>query len=408
MKKYTYQWRALLLMVLAWGVAGLVHNCIAFLFPYFSTMFDLTTSHNGYLTGTLAFFWTLSIIIFGRIADKIGQVRIMVPGLMVGGVALFFTAASHSVIMLYVLTAITGFGCGSIVSSSLSFLAEQSNPKYRGLFFGAAQSSFTLIGSALGSVILTRLGASIVGWRGCYIILAMLVTIAALFLFSFGRNIPRTVKSEEKYEKQSFKLLIEYKNVILSTNLASLTMMWYFTVASFTILYLIEVKGLSVIVAGGIFAGFGCGGFIGEFFAPLISDKLGRKTTVLLATLIGGICFVCFIQMALSAVWMTIFLAGASFFMSGSMAILNSVVPSESVPCHLVATATAFTPACGELMGGVFAPVIAGGLTLIVGMSQIMNILTLLPSVVFIGALFLQETSPCVLERRMKREQGML
>lgn len=51
-----------------------------------------------------------------------------------------------------------------------------------------------------------------------------------------------------------------------------------------------------------------------------------------------------------------------------------------------------------------FAPVIAGGLTLIVGMSQIMNILTLLPSVVFIGALFLQETSPCVLERRMKRE----
>lgn len=66
----------------------------------------------------------------------------------------------------------------------------------------------------------------------------------------------------------------------------------------------------------------------------------------------------CFIQVALSTVWMTIFLAGASFFMSGSMAILNPVVPSESVPCHLVATATAFTPACGELMGGVLRPLL--------------------------------------------------
>ena len=192
-KKYTYQWRALLLMVLAWGVAGLVHNCIAFLFPYFSTMFDLKTSHNGYLTGTLAFFWTLSIIVFGPIADKIGQVRIMVPGLIMGGVALLFIAASHSVIMLYVLTAVTGFGCGSIVSTSLSFLAEQSNPKYRGLFFGAAQSSFTLIGSAIGAVFLTRLGDSIVGWRGCYLVLAMLVIIVAFSIFVFGRNIPRTV-----------------------------------------------------------------------------------------------------------------------------------------------------------------------------------------------------------------------
>ena len=402
-KKYTYQWRALLLMVLAWGVAGLVHNCIAFLFPYFSTMFDLKTSHNGYLTGTLAFFWTLSIIVFGPIADKIGQVRIMVPGLIMGGVALLFIAASHSVIMLYVLTAVTGFGCGSIVSTSLSFLAEQSNPKYRGLFFGAAQSSFTLIGSAIGAVFLTRLGDSIVGWRGCYIVLAMLVIIVAFSIFVFGRNIPRAVNLKQSHEKQSFTSLIRYKNIIISTSLASLTMMWYFTVASFTILYLIESKELSAVAAGGIFAGFGSGGFIGEFFAPFISDKLGRRTTTLFATFIGGICYAIFAQVSLSVIWMTFFLASASFFMSGAMAILNSVVPSESVPSHLVATATAFTPACGELMGGVVAPVIAGGLTLVIEISQIMNLLIVIPCMVFVGALFLRETSPIVLERRANK-----
>ena len=61
-------------MMLAWSVIGLVHNGISFLFPYFSETFALSTAHNGYLTGTLAFFWTLSILVNGPLADRIGQV----------------------------------------------------------------------------------------------------------------------------------------------------------------------------------------------------------------------------------------------------------------------------------------------------------------------------------------------
>lgn len=180
MKRYPFQWRALLLMVLAWGFAGLVHNCVSFLFPYFSESFQLNTAHNGYLTGTLAFFWTLSILFCGQLADRFGQVKVMVPGLLLGALALALLAASGSLIMLYIFTAIAGFGCGSIVSSSFSFLAEQSDPKYRGLFFGTAQSSFTLIGSAIGSVVFTRMGATAIGWRGCYLVMAAM-------LFFFGR-----------------------------------------------------------------------------------------------------------------------------------------------------------------------------------------------------------------------------
>lgn len=66
MKRYPFQWRALLLMILAWGFAGLVHNCVAFLFPYFSETFQLSTAHNGYLTGTLAFFGRCLFFIVGR------------------------------------------------------------------------------------------------------------------------------------------------------------------------------------------------------------------------------------------------------------------------------------------------------------------------------------------------------
>lgn len=400
MKRYPYQWRALVLMVLAWGFAGLVHNCVSFLFPYFSESFQLGTAHNGYLTGTLAFFWTLSILYCGQLADRYGQVRVMVPGLILGGVALVALAASGSLILLYVFTAIAGFGCGSIVSSSFSFLAEQSDPKNRGLFFGAAQSSFTLIGSAIGSVVFTRLGATSVGWRGCYLVMAALVLTAAVLIFFGGRHIPRARAHAQEEASHSFRALFAYKNVVLSAALASLTMMWYFTVAAFTILYLMEAKTLTAVAAGAIFAGFGSGGFIGEFCAPFISDRLGRKITAMAAVVIGGSCFAAFVLLPLPAAGMTVALAGASCFMSGAMAILNSVVPSESVPAELVATATAFTPACGELMGGVVAPVIAGVLSGALGTVQVMLLLALLPVIVLIGLFFLKETAPAVLARR--------
>lgn len=114
MRSHPYQWRALLLMMLAWSVIGLVHNGISFLFPYFSETFALSTAHNGYLTGTLAFFWTLSILVNGPLADRIGQVRLMVPGLVLGAVAFGLSAAVGSVALLYVLTALAGFGCGAV------------------------------------------------------------------------------------------------------------------------------------------------------------------------------------------------------------------------------------------------------------------------------------------------------
>ena len=391
-------------MVLAWGFAGLVHNCVAFLFPYFSVEFQLDTAHNGYLAAVLALFWTLSILICGPKANTLGQVQVMVPGLFLGAVALAALALSQKVAMLYLFTAVAGFGCGSIVSSSLSFLAEQSDPKNRGLFYGTAQSSFTLIGSAAGSLVFTRLAASSAGWRGCYLLMAGLIFFAAVLIFTLGHNIPRRADvTAQTEERQSFRKLLAYKNVILSTVLACLAMMWYFTVAAFTILYLMETGNMTAVAAGAIFAGFGTGGFIGEFGAPLVSDRLGRKLTALVATAAGTLCFAAFVLLDLPAGMMTLAIAGASFFMSGAMAILNSVVPSESVPSYLVATATAFTPAAGELMGGVAAPVAAGVLSGVLGTAQVMYLLIGLHILVFIGVLFLEETAPAVLARKNSR-----
>lgn len=201
-----------------------MHNYVAFLFSYFSVEFQLDTAQNGYLAAV----WTVSILICGPKANTLGQVQVMVPGLFLGAVALVALALSQNVAMLYLFTAVAGFGCGSIVSSSLSFLAEQSDQKNRGLFYGTAQSSFTLIGSAAGSLVFTRLAASSAGWRGCYLLMAGLIFFAAVLIFTLGHNIPRRADvTAQTKERQSFRKLFVYKNVILSTVLACLAR-WQF------------------------------------------------------------------------------------------------------------------------------------------------------------------------------------
>lgn len=398
-KTYRHQWRVLIILFLTWGFTGLARNSIAFLFPYFSLEFGLSAAHNGYLAATVAFFWAMAIIGLGDLAGRVGQPRVMVPGMLVGAGALFLFGLSHHVALLYALAAVFGFGCGAMCSPSISMIAEQSNPKNRGMFLGIMMSGFSLIGSAAGAIVITRIGAGL-GWRGCYWLIAILVALMALAIFAGLWRIPRQAEvAADADEKHSFRELLAYRNLIITTVLTCVSMMWYFTVAAYAIIYLMEGKGFSAIAAGAIFSGYGLGGFCGEVLVPTVSDRLGRKKTVLLCTILGTASFGVFLLVDLPALALTLCLFLASLFFSGMMPVLNSVIPSEAVPVELVPTATAFAPAAGELVGGVLSPALAGVFAGLVGITTIMHVLLVMPVIVIIGAFMLTETAPAVLAK---------
>ena len=402
-KSYRHQWRVLIILFMTWGFTGLARNSIAFLFPYFSLEFGLGAEHNGYLAATVAFFWAMAIIFLGDLAGRIGQPKVMVPGMCVGAIALVLFGLTHQVVLLYLFAAVFGFGCGSMCSPSISMIAEQSNPKNRGMFLGIMESGFSLIGSALGAIVITRIGADL-GWRGCYILIAVLVFLTAMTVFGGLWRIPRQVEvspqKTEKAEKHSFKELAAYRNIVITTILTCIAMMWYFTVAAFAIIYLMEGKGFSTIAAGAIFSGYGLGGFCGEVVIPTLSDRLGRKRTVLLCTVIGTVSFAAFLLLDLPALALTVCLFLASLFFSGLVPLPNSVIPSEAVPQELVPTAISFTPAVGELFGGVLSPALAGVLAGSLGITNVMYVLLVMPIILLVGGFLLTETAPAVLAKR--------
>ena len=72
-KKYTIP--LVVLMALAWGVAGMAHNATPLLFPFFSEEFGMTTQSNGYLASTFSCCWVISILVSGTVGPRIGNIR---------------------------------------------------------------------------------------------------------------------------------------------------------------------------------------------------------------------------------------------------------------------------------------------------------------------------------------------
>lgn len=391
--RYQYQWQVVAVLFLTWGFCGLARSSIPFLFPFFAPEFALTEAHNGYLASIVALFWALAIMTLGGLAGKIGQVKVMLPGLCFGGVALLLMSMVQSVPQLYLFAACFGYGCGAMCAPSISMVAEQVAPGQLGVCMGVMMSGYTLIGAAAGSTIATFLGDKI-GWRVTYILIGLSVLLVALLMKFLLGKVPRQLSADEAGEKVRWQQLLQYKNVILAVLLTGLGMIWYFSVAAFIILYLIQVIGLTILEAGLVFTAFGCGGFLGEVSISAISDYLGRKPTIFLSISIGCCSFFLFLfgNLPLPALTACLFFSALTIY--GGFPLFTSVIPSESVPKHMVAAVTAFTPAVGELVGGFAAPAIVGMAVTFFGLEMVIKAIGIIPLFSLFTAIWLTETAP--------------
>jgi MFS transporter, ACS family, hexuronate transporter len=92
------------------------------------------------------------------------------------------------------------------------------------------------------------------------------------------------------------------------------------------------------------------------------------------------------------------FAAGAAI--SGVFPLAMATIPSEIVPPGLTATALSLTMGTSEIIGGVFAPSLAGRAADVWGLPAPLWIVFGLAVATGITALLLRETAPVVLARR--------
>lgn len=171
-------------------------------------------------------------------------------------------------------------------------------------------------------------------------------------------------------------------------------MTWLFVMNVFAPLYITEVSKNSATTAGFVIGASGLGSFVWGWIFPWVSDRIGRKPALLIMAALSAVVPLTYQAAFLAShPWL---LAGAGFVANGGQgiaALIIVLVPSESVPMGFAATAIGLATLFGEIVGGAFAPAIAGAIATRHGLDAPLWIAAGGAMVVFFASLLLRETA---------------
>ncbi|WP_251551417.1 MFS transporter [Neobacillus muris] len=360
-KFWTYENKLLILLFFVWGFVFVDRLALNFLFPFMTKELGLTNTHIGIIVSAFSLTWACSGWFGGFLSDKLGKKKnILMLSVLLFSFCSLLTGMANGFLMLIFFRMIMGITEGPVFPVAQSLLSIASSPHRRGFNMGLFQSSSTaLLASFLGPIVIVAL-ANEFGWRTTFLLTIIPGLILFLFIWKTVKEPEElTIEDEKQEEKVPLKLVLKNKNVLVSVFVAIFAVTWYLNINTFTPMYLVS-KGISSTNMSYIMSALGLGGILWGFGVPAISDKIGRKPTMIIFSFITAAAPLGFILLGGSQiVWLMI----AAFIGNvgvGTMVLSMSNMPSESVPAKYVATAVGFIMAVGELVGGVAFTTLAG------------------------------------------------
>lgn len=400
-----YEWRAVALMTLGFGLVGLDRWVIADLAgAKSSTMVpDLHLANPpadvGNLIAALGLAWGVSALFMGNLSDRFGRKKILVPALVLFSLLSGFSGVVGGLAAMLAMRALMGISEGAFCPTSFASVTEASKPQRRGFNMGLQQSAFALFGLGFGPIIATQL-LQVVSWRWVFALVGIPgLIIAALVALTIRE--PITIKAQEGAADPALKPkakigeMFAHRNVVLSMIGLLCAMCGIFVISAFSPAYLTGYLKLSDQQMGFVVSAIGFGGFAGQWGIPAASDFVGRRTMALLGFLIGAVFLVLFMRTGadnLPMLFILLFIsAGFSF---GLLSLITGPMAAEAAPLGMIASTTGIIVAVGEIFGGGFAPAIAGSLA---GKYGIQSTLYMALGGLVVGvivSLFFKETAP--------------
>jgi len=405
-----YEWKATTLLGLGFGLVGLDRWIIGPLLPSMmatdGTGLGLTVQQAGNLIGALGLVWGVFAILSGRLSDKVGHRKILIPAILLFSLMSGFSGMAVGFMSLLAIRGAMGLMEGSYCPTSFAATAAAAHPSRRGFLQGLQQSGFALFGFGLGPIIATQLLLVLHSWRlvfwavaipGIIIGLLMMVVLREPEHITAAKNAPPAAHGHGG-GTAGWGSVLKSKNIVLCMLALFCAMSCIFVLGGLLPTYLTAapVMGgkLTPQDIGFIASALGFGGFVGQFGVPGLSDKLGRRPTAVLAFIGAAISLWFFMGLgpSRSALFGMLFLV--SFFSLGIVALITGPIATESAPVGLISSAIGLVVGAGEIFGGGVAPSIAG----FVGQNYgIQNILWMPLVGVVLGIVvcaFLNETAP--------------
>jgi len=395
----TYEWKAVTLLALGFGLVGLDRWLIAPLFPSIMKDLNLTAQDVGNCIGVLGLAWGIFAALMGGISDKVGRRKVLIPAIVAFSLLSGFSGLAGGLLSLIAIRGLMGVAEGSFCPTSFAATADASYPRRRGLNLGLQQSGFALFGLALSPIIATQL-LNFVTWRWVFALVAIPGLILGAILFFVIREPKAAQEVVSERASASLGHVLKSRNILVAMLALCCAMTGVFVLSALLPLYLTGYLSLGTQKMGLVVSAIGFGGFFGQFGLPGLSDVVGRR----LACTVGfaGTAVMLYLFRGLGAQPLALFavLFVASFFTLGLVSLLSGPVATEAAPIGLVSTSIGAVVGVGEIFGGGVAPAMGGYVATHFG---IQNILWLPMCAVILGTLvsmLLRETAPAVLQRR--------
>jgi MFS family permease len=392
-----YEWKAVTLLGIGFGLVGLDRWIISPLWPEMYPDLGLEPSAIGTLAGVLGVVWGIFAILSGRLSDRIGHRKVLIPAIILFSMLSGVTGMAQGLVMLVLVRALMGSMEGTYCPTSFTAVAVASKPERRGFNQGLQQSGFALLGLALGPIIATQLLGFGLSWRLIFWIVAIPGIIVGILLYFVLREPSDTQAGEligATGDGGSWFSVLGSRNIIVCMLALLCAMACVFVLSALVPVYLTDVLNLTPGQMGLVTSAIGFGGFFGQFGWPGLSDRLGRKPLAILGFAGATVSVWLFAQTG-AAVWplfATLFVT--SFFCLGNIALITGPIATESAPVGLVSSAIGVVVGTGEIFGGGIAPAIADYVARSYGLPSVLYVaLTGVVLGIFV-CLFLRETAP--------------
>jgi MFS family permease len=393
----TYENALVLILGLTFGVVFFDRQAASNLMPYIKPDLKLNDTQVGAIGSALSATWALSALLVGLLSDRTGKRKALLIACVVGfSVCSAVSGLAPSYPVLLASRLFMGMLEGGVMPICLAIMSVESSVSRRGLNAGIVQNGFSnLIGNSAGPVILVAIAAAM-NWRDAFYLAAVPGLLCAVAIWLWVKEPdPASAAGDDGGRKMTFLQMLGQRNVIVCSLVSIFMVSWLITGFAFLPLYMVEARHMTPQMASYIMGLLGFCAFAGGALVPWLSDRVGRRPV-----LIAG-CFLSVIA-PLGALYFQgpVWGLGALLFIGwvGNCVfpMFMGTIPGESLPRAAIATAMGIVVGVGEILGGVFGPIIAGRLADLTELKLQAPMMLMVACAIVAGiiALFLRETAP--------------
>jgi sugar phosphate permease len=368
-------WQNILLLsvVIGYALFYATRQNLTIVMPVLEMELGFTKEQMGWIFSIFSVVYGVGKLVNGFVADRYSPRLIFTVGLLGSSLACgLYTLSDNFFWFLGVASCSAWFQ--SMGWPPITKILTQWYPSSQlGAKWGVANTSHQF-----GSVLILAGGPYIMfslGWSYVFIIPMLAGILVGVILFFVLKDTPEQVGLRPVIEPQKINSAPLSFFTVVKDYLLPNTRMWYVCLATFFLyivrmgfffwapLFLKEVKGVTLIQAGWVTAGFELAGAFGGVIAGYISDRFFQKKRGLAGAIYMGVLllflFYFWASNGNNVVSLTMVTFCVGFFVYGSQ-VITGVLAADVVPPHIVSSAVGLTGTFGYLAGSIFSGVVIG------------------------------------------------